>query len=281
MELAVTSWRTPPAVIKCLPGEVHLWRIPLDTVTSMLNILINLLTEDEWQRSTRFLFPHDQAHFISAHAALRLILSRYTALPPARICYKTGEMGKPFLAEDTPLRFNLSHSGKIALVGVCLEEEIGVDVEWIHSMRALDLIAKNFFAPSETEKLLAQTDPEQQRAFFDCWTRKEAFIKSTGKGISFPLDQFEVEFNPGQPARLLSVFGEKSLADQWALFDIPCGKDLSAALVVPQQSGNPSGWRLRYWQFHPADEIKIACDKWGELFVVQNRTAWKKETTYA
>jgi 4'-phosphopantetheinyl transferase len=262
------SWLTPSADLDCLPGEVHLWRIPLGMDLFDYPSVTTLLDEKECLRANRFYFSHDKAYYTAAHIALRLILTRYTGLPPGQILYECDGMGKPHLTDKTGLHFNLSHSGNLGLVGICRDHEIGVDLECIRSVKSLNLVAMNFFTLGETEALNALPPRDLLKGFFNCWTRKEAFIKLTGQGVSFPLDQFEVRLAPGKPAGLVKLFGSEIPAKDWTIMDIPYGRSVAAAVAIAKDT-----WRLRLWQFNLQTELKLACDKWGELFVVHNRTA--------
>jgi 4'-phosphopantetheinyl transferase len=141
-----------------------------------------------------------------------------------------GDYGKPALASGQDLRFNLSHSKEVALLGVTRNAELGVDVEHIRADFATEDIARRFFSRAEVEVFNALPVEEQVAAFFRCWTRKEAYIKAIGKGLSQPLDKFDVALAPGVPPALLQA--EDDDASRWALSDIDVGKGYAGALVV-------------------------------------------------
>jgi 4'-phosphopantetheinyl transferase len=150
------------------PGEIHVWRVPLDGV-ELLDP-----TAGEAARAARFATPELQRRYLRSHAALRAILGRMT---DARLDFAVTEMGKPFLPSAPHLKFNLSHSHEMSLVGVALEVEIGVDVEWIRPMPEYEALAERFFPPSQAAEVASEAD------FFRRWTRIEAALKARGVGI--------------------------------------------------------------------------------------------------
>ncbi|HUB31991.1 MAG TPA: 4'-phosphopantetheinyl transferase superfamily protein [Bryobacteraceae bacterium] len=150
------------------PGEIHVWRVPLDDEQLLEP------TAGEAARAARFATPELQRRYLRSHAALRAILGGMT---DARLDFAVTEMGKPFLPTVPHLKFNLSHSHEMALVGVALEVEIGVDVEWIRPMPEYQSLAQRFFPPSQAAEVANQPD------FFRRWTRIEAALKARGVGI--------------------------------------------------------------------------------------------------
>ncbi len=236
-------WNPPPARLTLATGEVHVWRASLDLPEPRVESLAQHLAPEDVERAGRFYFERDRKHFTVARGVLRAILGLYLDLPPARLVFHYNAYGKPFLP-DQPLRFNLSHSGELALYAVSAQRELGVDVERIRTDFQWEEIAEKFFSPRERMSLRALPTPLKYLAFFNCWTRKEAFIKALGEGVSFPLDQFDVSLSPDEPARLLSVKGDARAAARWCLHDLTVGKDYAAACVVEGANG-----RLQFWQW--------------------------------
>ena len=225
-------------------NEVHIWRAVLDQPLESIRDFERLLAEDERGRADRYHFQRDRTHFIVARAVLRLILSRYLGIAPAHLCFRYSAFGKPALAGEaagTELRFNLSHSGGMALYGVTRRREIGVDLEYIREDVEVEEIACRFFARSEVERLLELPPATQRRAFFNCWTRKEAYIKARGEGLSLPLTKFSVSLSPGAAA-LLVVQDEPEESTRWRLQDLSFNSHYAAAAAV---EGN--NWRLTCW----------------------------------
>lgn len=200
--------------------EVHVWHITLE---GAVDEFVTLLPPDETAWAARFRFAHHRAHFIRAHGALRAILSRYLGQAPLEIRFECNPHGKPYLAGGSAIRFNLSHSHGLALVGVARGREVGVDVEQFRPGVLEHGIAERFFSPREVAALRALPAGEQPAAFFRCWTRKEAYIKAKGRGLAIRLSDFDVSLAPGGAACLLRSLGEPDDEPAWSMWDIDPG----------------------------------------------------------
>lgn len=213
------AWPTPDASPSLATGDVHVWRASLVVSAEEEARLTAALAPDEQARAARYLSPPARKQFIAARSALRRILGSYLSRRAEEIAFKQGSLGKPSLAGNhaQPLFFNLSHSGELALVGVTALGEIGVDVEHVRELATAEQLAERFFHPNEVAAL--RTLPGHQRVdgFFHAWTRKEAFLKATGKGISYGIDRVEVTLTPGEPARVLALDGDRGAAAVWSL----------------------------------------------------------------
>jgi len=209
---------------------VHVWSVDLNNEQA-INQYFKLLAEDEVERAAKFRFEKDRQHFVIARGVLRQVLSLYLAEKPDTIQFEYGKNGKPFLPKK-PLQFNLSHADEIALIGLTKEHEIGIDVEVINQKVEVERIAQHFFAKGEIESLMSLPKTQRHEAFFNCWTRKEAFIKAIGDGLSFPLGQFEVTLKPDEKAELLVTHFDKKERDKWSLFDLKIPQGYKAALAV-------------------------------------------------
>jgi 4'-phosphopantetheinyl transferase len=228
-------------------NEVHVWRASLELPSSQVEKLQRNLSEEELERAERFHFQRHRDHFIVARGLLRTILGRYLKVEPGRLLFQYGPKGKPELAGDTSRRalcFNLSHSHGLALYGVTRDREIGVDVERIRPDVAGEKIAERFFSPQEAATLRELPAHVRQEAFYTCWTRKEAYLKAIGEGITLRLDQFEVSVTPGEPAVLLSINGDSKEASSWCLKGLDPGPGFVGALAVKGH-----GWDLRCWHW--------------------------------
>jgi 4'-phosphopantetheinyl transferase len=236
----------PPRGPLMLDGEtVHVWHARLDQFADQASRMRHLLSADERDRAERFHFPQDREHFIVARALLRIVLSRYLDTPPHQLSFSYSSYGKPALAgesERDSLRFNVSHSRGIALYAITRGREVGVDVEFVRQDVVGESIAEHFFSAQEVASLRALPTELQAQAFFNCWTRKEAFIKAKGQGLSFPLDQFDVSLVPQEPAALLSIRNNPLEASRWSLQALPVGESHVAALAVEGHY-----WRLECW----------------------------------
>lgn len=227
--------------------EIHLWLATLEPPAEILRRLWGYLSHDEQLRAERFHFERDRHHFIASRGTLRCILSLYLGLPPESLGFQYGSGGKPGLAENCnsiDLRFNLSHSHELALYGLVLHQEIGVDIEHIHPVQDMETIARRFFSIREYETLQSLPEHHKLEAFFNCWTRKEAYIKACGDGLAQPLDRFDVSLAPGEPAQLLSINGSAGEASRWYLGGFTPAPGYTAALAV--EGGN---WHVAYSQW--------------------------------
>jgi 4'-phosphopantetheinyl transferase len=210
--------------------------------------MLSVLSADEHERAERFRFRKDREHFIAARGLLRILLGRYLDLPPRQLSFSYSPYGKPQLAGvsgGAALRFNVSHSHGIALYAVALGREIGVDVEYIRREVVGESIAEHFFSAREVASLRALPAEMQPQAFFNCWTRKEAFIKAIGEGLSFPLDEFDVSLVPDEPAALLNTRNGPLEAARWSLQALPVDEGYVAALAVEGHEWRLECWRLR------------------------------------
>ncbi|MBI5877499.1 MAG: 4'-phosphopantetheinyl transferase superfamily protein [Chloroflexi bacterium] len=222
------GWPAAPRDLRLAPGSVHVWRVALD---GPLNAAAaNSLSSAERERAARFHFVRDRERYIAAHGALRAILARYLNADPAALVFAAGSYGKPYLV-DQALSFSLSHSGEMALVGVALEHEVGVDVERVRAVADLAAVAARFFSLVELSVWRALPAPAQTVAFFACWTRKEAYMKARGEGFALPASSFDVSLAPGEPARLLAVQGDAAEAARWSLVALDAGAGYEAALA--------------------------------------------------
>ncbi|MFZ5515912.1 MAG: 4'-phosphopantetheinyl transferase family protein [Candidatus Zhuqueibacterota bacterium] len=246
MSLAQNVWKTPPENLILENSEAHVWKVLLNRSDSQIDRLKTVLLPDEHTRAGRFYFQKDRDAFTIARGMLRIILSRYVRFEPNELAFDYSSYGKPSLQarfNANMLQFNLSHSHHIALIAVCWQHEIGVDVEWMRDTLSDMQIAERFFSPAEVAALLTVPPAEQKGAFFNCWTRKEAFIKAKGMGLSIPLDQFDVSLKPGEPAVLQQTGFEPDEACKWAMIDVPLESDYRAALAISRTIT-----RITYWQ---------------------------------
>ena len=195
---------------------------------------MRLLSREEHERAARFHFEKDRQHFKAARSALRIILGRYLNLPPESLEFAQTEYGKPFLTnlEAAGVLFNLSHSGEVAVIAVAREREVGVDVEFMRADFATNEVAEHFFSMAEIYTLSGLEPHLRTQAFFNCWTRKEAYVKARGEGLSMPLDVFDVSLAPDVPAAMLNNRVDKSEPARWIFQDLHIAPDYAGALVV-------------------------------------------------
>jgi len=249
METALTThfiWSEPPAKPTLSPHEVHIWCATVEVCAFDFARLQELLSSDENARAADFRFERDRHRFVAARAFLRTILSLYLDCCPTELDFKYTEYGKPSLVNsqiNSNLTFNMAHSGELALYAIALERAIGVDIEQIRQEFAQEEIARRFFSVGEASRLLSLPASDRLKAFFDCWTRKEAFIKAKGLGLSLPLDQFDVSLSPEEPPLLLETRWDPKERWRWSLKDIDVGPSSSAAVAIEGHDCQVSYWQ--------------------------------------
>ncbi|NEP01175.1 MAG: 4'-phosphopantetheinyl transferase superfamily protein [Symploca sp. SIO2E9] len=246
-------WSPPPKDLVLQSNGVHIWRANLNLATEQIEQLAQTLSTDEQQRADRFHFDQHRQHFIVGRGMLRTILSYYLNLEPHQLEFSYSTRGKPALVNidsDEGLYFNLSHSNGLALYAVMPAGSIesakencslGIDLEYMRPMPEAEKLAKRFFCPREYALISSLSPTLQQEAFFNGWTRKEAYLKATGDGLA-GLEQVEVSLIPGEPAALLSIMGDWEAASQWSMYELIPSPSYAAALVVEGH-----GWQLHYF----------------------------------
>jgi 4'-phosphopantetheinyl transferase len=242
-----SDWQpAPEKLIGVSAAEAHLWRVPIDVEPSYVDCLHGLLSHDERERAARYRFERDRRRFIAARGVLRILTGRYLSTAPHKLSFEYGPNGKPFLSGfKTDLHFNVAHSHGLALIGFTLGHRIGVDVENVDRSLDVESIASRFFSAQEVSALMALPPEQRRKAFFACWTRKEAYIKARGEGLSFGLKDFSVSVAPSDPPALLNVRQEPGETARWRYLPIDAGSSYAAAAAV---EGEVSP-RTRYWQF--------------------------------
>ena len=246
--LAASELYLRPAPASFLGADdVHVWRIALAQPQRKVSRLLSILSADERERAARFHFPQDRDNFIVARGALRSILAGYLGVAPAALRFQYSSYGKPSLAPEFTsqgLNFNLSHSHELALLGLTSGREIGVDVERHRADVTDEPLAERFFSAREVAVLRALPPEQQTEAFFNCWTRKEAYIKARGEGLSFPLARFDVSLAPEEPAALLRTRGEPREAARWSMLNLSPGAGYAGAVIAEGRD-----WRLQCWDW--------------------------------
>ncbi|WP_348645246.1 4'-phosphopantetheinyl transferase superfamily protein [Methylobacterium sp. BTF04] len=209
-----------------------MWNIDLAPCSAWLAFCADLLSPDETARADRFLRAEDRDRFTGSHAALRVILGGALRAPPESLVFTTGAAGKPQISGEFTgrLNFNLSHSGSLALVGLAAVP-IGVDIEVIRPLRDHLAIAQSHFHPIEIEAIEALPPNQRQAAFYACWTRKEAFVKAVGMGLSMPLNGFAVSIPPA-PASLLTCATGGLSHTEWALHHLEPADGIVGAVAI-------------------------------------------------
>lgn len=236
-----------------LKDDVHLWRVNLLQPEAKVQELESWLSPTERARALRYHFESDRRRFTVAKAALRSILSNLLAKQPRSITFTAGPYGKPRLLGEA-LQFNVSHSSETAVIAVASNREVGVDVEHLRPVDDALSIAARFFSQEESLKLNSLTEnADIMNAFLTCWTRKEAFVKATGQGITYPLNEFSVTFLAHEEPKLLLPNVD---SHRWTLRDLNVGPKYCGALVYEEPVNDPPA-RLHSWQWEPEFKLMI------------------------
>ena len=237
----------PPLDLELTTDEIHVWCASLDQPVSQFQMLSQTLSPDERMRAERFHFEKGRNRFIVGRGILRTILGSYLNIEPNQLQFCYGYNGKPALTNISGqeiICFNSSRSNRLALYGFARGREIGVDIEQIHDISKMDQIVERFFSAKENPAFRTLAKSKRKEAFFNCWTRKEAFIKAIGNGLSHPLDKFDVSLVPGEPARLLRIQGDSKAAFRWTIQELKPAFGFAAAIAVEARR-----WQLHCWQW--------------------------------
>lgn len=240
-------WNIPPDKVTLVGNEVHVWRASLAALPSTISSLQSILPEEEVKRAKQFYFEEDRLHWIIAHGILRRLLGLYLDMDPREVRLVTNRYGKPFVAypfQGARLHFNLSHSADLALYAFAYDRHVGVDVEYMHAGIDCEQLAHHHFSTVECAALQRLAPAVRQEAFFLCWSRKEAYIKARGEGLSIPLDQFDVSLVPGEPAVLLDSREDPQAPARWSLHTLTPADRYAGAIVV-----EGAGCQLCCWQW--------------------------------
>jgi len=208
-------------------NQAHVWLVP---ICSYAGQVLQYLDAEEKRRHQRFKFDKDKRQFAVSHNVLRKTLGHYLGCHPAEVKFQYNTHQKPHLA-DTPLHFNLSHSGDFALIAVTLDTPIGADIERVQNRMLDDAIVERFFSASECLAYNALSTHQKLEGFYHAWTCKEAFIKAIGEGVFYGLDQFDVQLIPGEEARVLSVKNDQKAAEKWQMHGFSPAEHYCAAVA--------------------------------------------------
>ncbi len=227
------------------PRDVHAWSIPLDGPDDT-GFSSGALSAEERARASRFRFPIDRRRFARAHLAARAILGVYLGVEPAGVVIEVDGAGKPRLdpqRHPMALRFNLSHSHGLAVLGVS-HSEIGIDLEFQRSPPDSDAVVRRYFSREESATYFALPRALRPRAFFAAWTLKEAYLKACGDGLRRRLDSFSVTMRPDEPPRLLTVADRPGEVTRWRLLRLAPRAGYVGAVAVARRTAR---LRERAW----------------------------------
>jgi 4'-phosphopantetheinyl transferase len=226
--------------------EIHVEWLHIDAFRPGLVALREILSDDERERAERFGFAADREVFTITRATLRALLGCYLGLKPRQVELVSGPNGKPTLAGiDPALRFNVSHSGGIAMLALTRGRRVGIDVEEIQPDFPYREVAPRVFTPRERAALDALPADRQAATFFYAWTCKEAYVKARGTGLFLDPEAFSVSLPPAEPA-LLDVAEDPAEASRWELATLVPLEGFTAAVAA--EGGD---WFLKCRQLIP------------------------------
>jgi 4'-phosphopantetheinyl transferase len=262
-----TIWQRPHGPYALPQDEVHVWRASLDQPPDFFARLTQLLSAEERARADKFYFEVDRKRCVLARGLVRLLLGDCLGTPAQQLQFRYNEFGKPSLAQSSlaqssladewrpSVEFNVSHSGDLVLIALSRGRVLGVDIERMRVDVATEEIATRFFSVNECRDLATVAPDLRCAAFFACWTRKEAYLKARGDGLSLPLDKFDVAFLPGQDARLIETRHDPAEAHRWTLHALEGGCGYKAALAV-----EGTGWKLKCWEWPKGAYDEVAAN---------------------
>ena len=230
--------------LSLLADEIHVWSVPLAVGHRRLAELASVLADEERLRAGRYSHGPSREQFVVARAMLRVLLGRYLGIPHAALRLGAGPQGKPCLS-GRELYFNVSHTHGLALYAFTRRGEVGIDVERIRSCPTHLDMATRFFTPREAAALRTVPPGRSEEAFFHVWTRKEAFLKALGLGLSHGLERFEVSVPPDEPSRVLHIDGDPRAAASWALHSLVPAPGYVGALA---SHGPAARLRVHAWK---------------------------------
>jgi len=240
-------WHKTPAKLSLSDKYIDIWRTALDLPQRQVDEYLTLLSSEEISRAQRFKVKRKYREYIISRGLLRRVLGHALRTDPAGFEFEYTEHEKPFLGlihRGKSVSFNVSHSHEQTLIAVTLDHALGIDIEYVRQDVQFKQLARRFFSAQEAGELETYTEAGIPRAFFACWTRKEAFVKALGDGIAFGLNEFSVSVNPFDDTVALTTHWDPDEAGNWSLVSIRTDQEYIAALAVAGQ-----GVKIRYWEF--------------------------------
>lgn len=228
MFLPSSFWRDVP-LTELQENDTHVWYISLQASSDELNYFSQILNEEEKSRAARFHFDKHRMHFTIARAVMRILLGNYLKKEARQVQFQYQKRGKPYVEEH--IYFNISHSGDRALFAINKKHELGVDIELMRDNVSWEQIATRYFSQTEIMELSQTSD--KKIAFFRGWSRKEAYIKAIGDGLTMPLASFYV---PLIATENLSIHHNDPRT--WGLWNLEVGENYAGAIVVQTQNTN-------------------------------------------
>lgn len=229
-----SKWKVQSKPVILQNNEVHIWLVDIKNNVHDLEFYCKLLFAEELDQANRFHFEKDRIRHVITHGILRLLISRYLGIKPDEILFTYNKRRKPEIVNKSnkKLCFNLSHSGNYILFAFSWDRKLGIDIELEKQIKDADGIIERFCSEHEKKEYFSFPPESRSKIFFNCWTRKEAYIKARGDGLYFPLENFSVSIDPLKPPLLLEVKDEPHEKEHWYFHDIIADKDYSSCLAI-------------------------------------------------
>ena len=239
-----TAWSTKPKDRVLREGEVHVWLANLELEIYAMPKFLRDLSLTERTRAQRLQFDHDRRRFVIAKGLLRNLLGSYMGMKPYEIQFTLGPSGKPEIAQQLqtrhePIYFNQAHSGHLGMYAFCRSRRVGVDIEEVRPFPDMDQVAALLFSQHELDGFQKLGDEDRKKIFFDTWTCKEAFVKALGKGLTLPLNHFELAPACGTLNRIVQNHDRPLQPSNWFVKKIPVSDHFAAAVCAEGE-----GWKL-------------------------------------
>lgn len=241
------NWGMPQKNLSINTEEIHIYRTNLNCMVDKLQSFYSTLSDDECRRADQYKFEKDRLNFVVARGILREIIGHYLTIKPEDIVFSYTSFGKPYLANNT-LNFNLSHAGSLIVYILAKSKQVGIDIENIRPIPEFLDIAKEFFSMQENIDLNSISKDKQLKAFFSCWTRKEAFIKAIGNGLSFPLNQFSVTLLSQDLPKLTIIKDKTTIKNEWGVYAMNLSYGYEGAFVFDGPQEDP---KIFYFDWRP------------------------------
>ncbi len=238
-------WQSSPKQFELKTKEAHIWSVDKSDHKDKIDQYWELLTDQEKQKAEKFRFYKDRSCYIIARGTLRNLLGAYTSQDPKEITIDYGFHGKPSHKSKSNIQFNISHSEESIVLGFIKDYDIGVDVEKVKDGIEIENIARSFFSEEEVHALLELKKEDHLQAFYNCWTRKEAFIKAEGSGLSFPLNKFVVSLDSTKEARLIETKWDQEERLKWTLTSFELKDDYIGAIAIKGSVAATNFWSLQ------------------------------------
>ena len=224
-------WQGPSLKLGCTSIHVWMWSLEGERLQSRFTEAV--LSQEELLKMASFRRIEDQVRYALSHTMLRFLISKYVSVTPENLCFARSKRGKPLLRASSSIptiEFNLSHTNDRAILAVASHTMVGVDIEKVTPIESS--VANHFFSPTEQRQLAQLDGKDWLKAFYTCWTRKEALLKGEGLGLLEPLNLFTVSLRATEPAALLERRAGSGLTQVWYLTDLDVGVGHVAALAI-------------------------------------------------